>query len=382
MEQERQDLLAAILQTAVDGIIVIDQRGIIQEVNPATEKLFGYTAEEVLGKNVSILMPTPYRQEHDSYLDNYRKTGVPKIIGIGREVVGQRKNGSKFPIHLAVSQVRTEPDRLFAGIVRDISDLKDAQNKLTMLNEELEERVRRRTAELRAAQSELVRKERLATLGQVSGGIAHEIRNPLNAIKTSSYFLLNAKNPSAEKVCEHLQRIDRQVTVIDNVITALTDVALLPEPKLHQCDISGLVSEVLASIAMDDSIAVCNQLSELSPRDRWVLVDSNQIPIVFRNLFRNARDAMPQGGMLTIRASILENQIAIHVTDTGIGIAKDDLGRVTEPLYSTKAKGMGLGLAISETILDKNGGALGLESEVGKGTTFTVFLPAVAVATE
>ncbi len=382
MEQERQDLLAAILQTAVDGIIVIDQRGIIQEVNPATEKLFGYSSDEVLGKNVSILMPTPYRQEHDRYLDNYRRTGVAKIIGIGREVVGQRKNGTQFPMHLAVSEIRTEPDRLFAGIVRDISDLKDAQQKLTLLNEELEERVRRRTTELRAAQSELVRKERLATLGQVSGGIAHEIRNPLNAIKTSSYYLLNAKNPSDDKVSEHLQRIDRQVTVIDNVITALTDVALLPEPKLRPCDLSGLVSEVLAGIAMDDSIVVMNQLPQLSSSQRKVLVDSNQIPIVFRNLFRNARDAMPQGGTLTISASILRGQIAIHVTDTGIGISKHDLGRVTEPLYSTKAKGMGLGLAISKTILDKNGGALDVQSELGKGTTFTVFLPAATVATE
>ncbi len=194
MEPERQDLLAAILRTAVNAIIVIDQRGIIQDVNPATEKLFGYSSEDVLGKNVNILMPTPYREEHDDYLENYRKSGVAKIIGIGREVVGRRKDGTNFPIHLAVSEIKSGPERLFAGIVRDISDLTDAQRKLTLLNEELEERVRLRTAELRAAQSELVRKERLATLGQISGGIAHEIRNPLNAIKTSSYYLLNAES--------------------------------------------------------------------------------------------------------------------------------------------------------------------------------------------
>ena len=379
MEPERQDLLAAILRTAVDAIIVIDQRGIIQDVNPATEKLFGYSSEDVLGKNVNILMPTPYREEHNGYLENYRKSGVAKIIGIGREVVGRRKDGTNFPIHLAVSEIKSGPERLFAGIVRDISDLTDAQRKLTLLNEELEERVRLRTAELRAAQSELVRKERLATLGQISGGIAHGIRNPLNAIKTSSYYLLNARNPSSEKVCEHLQRIDRQVTVIDNVITALTDVARLPEPNRDQCDICDLVSEVVATVSMGDLITIANELPSNRPS---VLVDSNQIPIVFRNLVRNARDAMPTGGTLTISATILKDQIDIHVADTGVGISSGDIRRVTEPFYSTKTRGMGLGLAISKTILEKNGGALAVESEVGKGTTFTVFLPAVEATSE
>ncbi len=373
MEQERQSLLAAILQTAVDAIIVIDQRGIVQDVNPATEKLFGYSSVEVLGNNVKMLMPPPFREEHDGYLKNYHDTGIAKIIGIGREVVGRRKDGTDFPMHLAVSEINPGPSRLFAGIVRDITDLKDAQRKLTRLNEELEERVRQRTDQLREAKSELVRKERLATLGQVSGGIAHEIRNPLNAIKTSAYYLLNAKTPKQEKVKEHLERIDRQVSVIDNVVTALTDIALMPEPQLDQCDIRTVVSEVATTVAIEDSITIVNDIPANLPK---ALVDSKQIPIVFRNLVRNARDAMPDGGTLTMTALVLDNQIVVRVADTGIGIGKEDLRLITEPLYSTKAQGMGLGLAISKAIIDKNGGKLEVTSEVGKGTTFSVFLRA------
>lgn len=373
MEQERHALLAAILQTAVDAIIVIDQQGTVQDANPATERLFGYALNEVLGNNVKMLMPPPFRQEHDGYLKSYHETGIAKVIGIGREVVGRRKDGSDFPMHLAVSEISAGPPRLFAGIVRDITDIKDAQRKLTQLNQELEQRVRQRTMQLREAQSELVRNERLATLGQVSGGIAHEIRNPLNAIKTSSYYLLNAKAPSEEKVREHLERIDRQVSLIDNVVTALTDVARLPEPQLDQCDIRMVVAQVSAAVAIDDSITIVNDIPSDLPK---ALVDSNQIPIVFRNLIRNARDAMTDGGTLTISAQVLKDQLAIHVTDTGIGISKDDLRRITEPLYSTKTKGMGLGLAISKAIIEKNGGQLDVKSEVGKGTTFTVLLRA------
>jgi two-component system sensor kinase FixL len=377
MERNRHALLAAILQTAVDAIIVIDARGRVLELNPAVERMFGYTANEVLGQNVSMLMPPPFRDQHDGYLENYQTTGHAKIIGIGREIVAQRKDGSLFPIHLAVSEVEHGPQPLYAGILRDITDLKDTQQKLADLNAELEQRVRQRTSELRLAQAELVRQERLATLGQVSGGIAHEIRNPLNAIKTSAYYLLHANNPSQEKVRQHLERIDRQVTMIDNVVTALYDVARLPEPHLDQVDLQQLVAAVVGRITMNPAITVLNELPSDLPMAR---ADANQIPIVFRNLIRNARDAMTAGGTLTLSATLLPDQIAIHVRDTGVGIAERDLDRIAEPLFSTKARGMGLGLAISKTILEKNGGRLQIESQLGQGSTFTVYLSTITDA--
>ena len=239
-----REKLEVILANAVDAIVTIDECGIVESVNPAMERLFGYAADEVVGQNVKMLMPSPYREEHDTYVQNYLRTSIPKIIGIGREVVGRRKDGSTFPMHLAVSEIEFDGSRLFTGIIRDISDLKLAEQKLADANEKLEARVKERTEELRQAQADLVKSEKLATLGQVAGGIAHEIRNPLNAVKTSAYFLSRAKQPSEEKVQEHLERIDRQVTMIDNVITALSDVAKLPDPKLEAVDIEKLIKHL------------------------------------------------------------------------------------------------------------------------------------------
>lgn len=367
--------LQAILENAVDAIITIDEHGIIESVNPATKSLFDYTADELLGKNVAMLMPSPYQESHDEYLKNYIDSGVPKIIGIGREVVGKRKDGSMFPIHLAVSEVCFDGRRMFTGIVRDISDLKEAERKLENLNEKLEERVRLRSQELFEAQEELVAKEKLAALGQISGGIAHEIRNPLHAVRTSAYYLLNAESASEAKKKEHLARIDRQVVLIDNVIKALTDVANLPEPELTTVPAAAILTQVVDEVVMPEGIRVQLQISE---EDAQVLVDQNQIPIVFRNLLRNARDAMPKGGTLTIAVHREGDKVAISVSDTGVGIAEADLKQILKPLYSTKQRGMGLGLAICKAIVEKNGGRLLIDSELGSGSKFTVELDANA----
>ncbi|MFN3191978.1 MAG: two-component system sensor histidine kinase NtrB [Aureliella sp.] len=372
MNDKYRGMLEAILDGAVDAIITIDANGMIEVANPAAERLFGYSLDEMVGQNVKMLMPSPYREQHDGYLNKYHQTREAKIIGIGREVVGQRKDGTTFPMHLAVSEVATSDRKMFTGIVRDISDLKEAENSLRELNEELEQRVQQRTSELRDAQDELVRKEKLATLGQVSGGIAHEIRNPLNAVKTSAYYLLHARNPSDQKRKEHLERIDRQVTLIDNVVTALTDVAKMPTPNRVETDLKVLVQDAVGVVALPDAI----ELEVLEPEKQvQVQVDANQIPIVVRNLIRNARDAMPEGGKLTISVNDSDASSSFSVSDTGTGIPDDILAKLTEPMFTTKARGMGLGLAISKAIIGRNGGQLKIESQVGQGSTFTVLFP-------
>ncbi len=369
--KERQALLTALLDTAIDAVVVIDDQAVVLLVNPGATKMFGYQADEIIGNNVSMLMPSPYREEHNGYLSRYLTTGEKRIIGTGREVPGLRKNGTQFPMHLSVSEMNVGGRRLFAGIIRDISELKEAERKLAEANQALEQRVENRTELLRATQAELVRTEKLATLGQVSGGIAHEIRNPLNAVKTSVYYLMHAPKLSSEKVKEHLDRIDRQVTLVDNVITALSDVARLPEPQLQSVEVADVIREALADISSAGNVRVENALTaDLPP----VHADANQVPIVFRNLFRNAVDAMPEGGVIAIDADIAETEVVVRVRDTGIGIPEDQLTQITEPLYSTKARGMGLGLAISKTIVDRNGGRLEAESVLGQGTTFSVGL--------
>lgn len=493
----RRKTLEAIHDSAVDAIITITDRGIIETVNPATETLFGYSADELIGSNVSKLMPEPYRSEHDSYLASYFQTGVARIIGIGREVVARRKDGTIFPMHLAVSQVELGGRTVFAGFIRDHTDLKkyeeqqaslgriieDSLNEVFIfdpvdfffiqvnrgarqnlgytleelqritpvdikpnfdlqtfralvqpllngevetlafstthqrkdgthyevdvnlqastylskpvlvaiildvtkrrmaerqvrrhqeeMRSELERQVEQRTSELRETQAELLRSEKFATLGKVSGGIAHEIRNPLNAVKTSAYFLLNAKQPSPEKMREHLERIDRQVAIVDNVITALSDVAKLPEATLTPISLERLLRSVVGSMTIPANIKQDIHLPDSIPA---VNADEHQITIAFKNLIRNARDAMPEGGTLTVKATVNASTVDVDVIDTGLGIPEREQDRVMEPLYTTKARGMGLGLPITQAIVEKNLGVLSFESEEGVGSRFRISL--------
>ncbi|MCE9607063.1 MAG: hypothetical protein K8U03_19435 [Planctomycetia bacterium] len=217
------------------------------------------------------------------------------------------------------------------------------------------------------------RDERLAAIGQISGGIAHELRNPLNVIKTSAYYLLNARSASPEKIGEHLRRIDQHVTVANDAITALSNFAKMPHPELNPFSIEKCVSEVLKIEHIPEKIRIQIDLPPTLPP---ALGDPAQIRIVFANLIRNARDAMPQGGSLAIRAVADEAGIEIAFRDTGIGIPAEQLSRVMEPLYSTKARGLGLGLAMAKAIVEKHHGSLHVMSVPAQGSTFTVRLTA------
>jgi signal transduction histidine kinase len=217
------------------------------------------------------------------------------------------------------------------------------------------------------------RSERLAAIGQVAGGIAHELRNPLNVVKTSVYYLLNARSPTPAKTAEHLQRIERHVVVADGVITALSNFAKMPLPNLRPFPVAACVREVLELNPLPDTIHVAVDCPATLPP---ALGDVDQIRIVLGNLVRNGREAMAQGGRLSVRARPAGDNVELEVADTGVGISPENLSRITEPLYSTKARGLGLGLAIARAILDKNKGSLHVQSEVGRGTTCTVRLVA------
>jgi two-component system, NtrC family, sensor kinase len=217
------------------------------------------------------------------------------------------------------------------------------------------------------------RAERLATIGQVAGGVAHELRNPLNVVKTSVYYLVNARNPSPEKRAEHLARIERHVTLADGVITALSNFAKMPVPNLVPFPVAGCLREALETNPPPESVAVTFDCPDAVPP---ALADPEQVRIVFANLIRNAREAMPQGGRLTLAARGVDDRVEVSVTDTGKGIPAEQLHRIGEPLYSTKARGLGLGLSMARAILEKNLGELRVASEPGRGSTFTVALKA------
>ncbi len=219
------------------------------------------------------------------------------------------------------------------------------------------------------------RSERLAAIGQVSAGVAHELRNPLNVVKTSVYYLLNARNPTKEKTAEHLERIGKHVDLADSVITALSRFAKMPAPDLRPCPVEQCVREALEVNPLGDGVAVALDFPAGLPP---ALVDRDQVRIVFGNLIRNARDAMPKGGTLSMAGRSFGDFVEVDVADTGVGMAPEVLARIMEPLYSTKARGLGLGLSIARAILDKSGGALRVTSAPGTGSTFTVRLKAAS----
>jgi signal transduction histidine kinase len=221
------------------------------------------------------------------------------------------------------------------------------------------------------------RSERLAAIGQVAGGIAHELRNPLNVVKTSVYFLLNARSPTPSKTAEHLQRIERHVSLADGVITALSSFAKMPVPNLRPVLLRPCIEEALEINPVPPSVRVD---LDFPPDLPAALADPDQLRIVFGNLIRNARDAMPEGGQLTVSGFAVGDAVEVAVTDTGVGIPPENLVRIQEPLFSTKARGLGLGLAIARAILEKNRGSLRIASEQGRGSTFTVRLTAATPA--
>jgi signal transduction histidine kinase len=219
----------------------------------------------------------------------------------------------------------------------------------------------------------LQRNERLATLGQVAGGVAHEVRNPLNVVKTSVYYLSNARHRTPEKEAEHLRRIERNVELADKVISALSSFARMPVPNLRPIMVDALIREAFEVNPPRDGIELAVGALQGLPD---VLGDGDQLAIALGNLIRNAYDAMPAGGRVTLLGRAVDESVELSVSDTGVGIEPGDLARVMEPLFSTKARGLGLGLAIARSIVEKNQGSIRVSSEPGRGSTFTVRLTA------
>ena len=217
--------------------------------------------------------------------------------------------------------------------------------------------------------------ERLATLGQIAGGVAHELRNPLNVVSTSLYYLNGPRVPTPEKLAEHMRRIERNVARANDVITTLTNFARFPKSDAKPFVLESCAREALEDCAVPEGVEAALDFPSDLP---LALADRAHIRIVLGNLIRNAIDAMVSGGQLTLVGRRSDDGMELAVTDTGVGIAPGDLGRVMEPLFSTKARGLGLGLALSRMIVDRNQGNLRVESEVGKGSTFTVRLAVAA----
>jgi len=261
----------------------------------------------------------------------------------------------------------------YTGLHEEIATRKQAEEELTKHREHLEELGEERTKELKDAQEELVRKEKLAILGQLAGGVGHDLRNPLGAIKNAAYFLNMVLEEPDPEVKETLEILEKEVGTSEAIISSLLDFARAKPPAKRKISVNEILQETLSRITVPENVEVVQELDDTLPK---ILADPDQLGRIFGNVILNSIQAMTEGGQLTINSETPAlGRVSVSITDTGVGIPEEQLGKLFEPLYTTKAKGIGLGLAIVKTLVEGHGGTIEVESEPGKGSTFTVKLP-------
>ena len=359
----REAHLQSILDTVPDAMVVIDVKGVVQSFSAAAERLFGWRADEVVGRNVSMLMPAPYREGHDGYLARYLATGERRIIGIGRVVVGRRRDDSTFPMELSVGEMQVADRRFFTGFVRDLTE--SQQQAATV--EEL--------------QGELFRVGRLTAMGELASGLAHELNQPLSAIAN---YLHGAERLVAEEpidrslLTEALRKAGGQALRAGEVIQRLRDFIGRGEAEHRAESISKLIEEASALALIGVKEHGVRVTTEFNPDADLVIADRVQIQQVIINLMRNAVDAMRgmRPAELKVRVSLCAPGFTeIAISDTGSGISEDVRGRLFEPFMTTKKEGMGVGLSICRTIVESHEGTISASNNDGGGATFAFTLP-------
>jgi two-component system sensor kinase FixL len=361
----REAHLTSILETVPDAMIVIDEDGIVQSFSSAAERLFGYTAPEVTGKNIKMLMPSPYRENHDDYLKRYLRTGERRIIGIGRLVVGERKDGSTFPMELAVGEMRSGERHFFTGFIRDITQRQQSEARLQEL------------------QSELVHISRLTAMGQMASALAHELNQPLLAIagymKGSRRLLEGSAEESSSLVRDALDKAGDQALRAGQIIRRLRDFVAQGDSERRIESVKKLIEEASALALVGTKDQGVRVRFQFDPAVDLVLVDKVQIQQVLLNLLRNSVEAMeasPRRELVISTAAGDDDMIAISVADTGSGIAPEVASQLFEPFITSKAHGMGVGLSICRTIVEAHGGRIAVEPNAAGGTIFRFTLRA------
>jgi two-component system sensor kinase FixL len=361
-QRESAAQLQAILDTVPDGMIVIDERGVVQSFSATAERMFGCRSEEVLGRNISMLMPSPYREQHDAYIARYLATGERRIIGLGRVVAGQRKDGTTFPLELAVGEVVGAGRRLFTGFVRDLTERQQTLHRVQEL------------------QAELAQVSRLTEMGQMAAGLAHEVNQPLTA--ATNYL------QAGRRLCGNLEGAGRAAGILDRALAQIgraAEIVARLRAFVHKDEgsrrserLAGVIEEAaaLALIGVREH-GVKVRLS-LAPDLPPVAIDKVQIQQVAVNLMRNAIEAMAESPRreLTIAAEPgADGMVVARVADTGPGIAAEIADRLFQPFVTTKTQGMGVGLWICRAIVEGHGGRLWAEANPEGGAVFAFALP-------
>jgi len=360
--------LQSLIETIVDGVITINERGIIDSCNNACIKLFGYETHEIIGRNINMLMPEPYQSAHDGYIANYHKSGNAKVIGIGREVTGKRKDGTTFPMELAVGETHAGEEYAFVGIIRDITERQEAEK----------------------AKEQLRQSQRMEALGQLTGGIAHDFNNLLAIILGNLDFmeerlpkdsdLLEFVKPSIA-AAEHGSELTHQLLAFGRQQALQPQILEINALLLY---FTTFIRHMLG-VRINTSLVCC--------KNTWdIYVDPNQLQNALINLSINARDAMPDGGNLvfetanvTFDAAETEDNldlqpgdyVMIAISDTGIGMDANTIAKAFEPFFTTKpvGKGTGLGLSMAYGFAKQSHGNIKIYSEPGFGTSIKLYLP-------
>jgi two-component system sensor kinase FixL len=363
--------LGALLDAAVDAIILIDTQGLIRRFNLAAEQMFGYAEAEVLGHNVSTLMPEPYRSHHDAYIARYASTGERRIIGIGREVEGRRKDGTIFPIDLSVGEFMTTGELMpegrhgFVGIIRDLTERK-AQAR-----------------EAEGLRARLTHVGRLGTLGEMVSGIAHEVNQPLTAISnyaSACRRMVQAGTIGGDELATTLDKIGAQAERAGQVIRGLRALVRRRDEAREPLDVNRLIRDVIKLLDFEVRQAGYHLDLELAEPLPATMGDAVQIQQVVLNLVRNGLDAMleqARGDTLRIQTGVNDGKIEIVVTDSGPGLPPRAQERLFEPFFTTKPLGIGLGLSICKSIITAHRGELTGETAPAGGARFRVRLPKV-----
>ncbi len=357
--------LRSILDTVPDATVVSSTRGTIVSFNAAAVRQFGYAEEEVIGENLRILMPEPYRHEHDGYMQRYLKTGEKRIIGIDRVVVGRRKDGSTFPMKLAVGEMKSGGERFFTGFIRDLTEREESAARLEQI------------------QAELARLARLNEMGEMASTLAHELNQPLSAIANYAHgctrLLRDMDDSVATRMRGALEEIASQSLRAGQIIKHLREFVTKGETEKAPEDIRKLVEEAGALALVGSREGGVRTVFEYMPGAEMVMVDRVQVQQVLINLMRNAIEAMRHAERreLTIRTMPADaGEVAVVVEDTGGGIPEEIAGQLFKPFVTTKASGMGIGLSISKRIVEAHGGEMTVSKNAAGGATFRFTLPA------
>jgi two-component system, LuxR family, sensor kinase FixL len=362
--RERETRLSTILDTAVDGIIVIDEKGTIESFSASAVRLFCYEPREVIGKNVKVLMPSPYQEEHDGFLRRYLETGERRIIGIGRIVVGRRKDGTTFPMELSVGESRLADRRVFTGFIRDVSERQQAERRLQEL------------------QAQLVHVSRVSAMGAMASAFAHELSQPLGAamnyLNAVRRWLEESSEARAPRMREGTQRAAAEIARAGQIIQRLRQFIQKGRTDRSWERVGTVIEEATALALVGAADRDIKIHIEIAPNLPEAMMDRVQIQQVLINLIRNAVEAManmPKRRLTITGRPVAAEAVEIAVADSGPGIAPEVARDLFKPFVTTKPTGMGVGLSICRSIVQSHGGELKVEPNPGGGTIFRFSLP-------